>query len=163
MKSTEENEPRLDRCRSTAVTPFPGSGDRRRFPQISPNGQKLAFVLGDGDLAIQNLDGSESRVLHTGWSPPSFEWSPDSRWIAFSTQDNNFNLDIWLVPVDGTRAPFNLTANPRPDRSPSWSPDGKKLAFVSQRDESGGDLWWLWLTEADHTFSWLAMADHGYR
>jgi len=110
----------------------------------------LAFVLGDGDLAIQNLDGSGSRVLHTGWSPPSFEWSPDSRWIAFSTQDNDFNRDIWLVPIDGTRAPFNLTANPRPDRSPSWSPDGKKLAFVSQRDEFGGDLWWLWLTEEDH-------------
>lgn len=149
LKSTEEGEPRLDRCRSTEVTPFPGSGDRRRYPQISPDGKLLAFVLGDGDLAIQNLDGSDSRVLHTGWSPPSFEWSPDSRWIAFSTQDNNFNRDIWLVPVDGTRAPFNLTANPRPDRSPRWSPDGKKLAFISQRDESGGDLWWLWLTEAD--------------
>ena len=150
LKSTEENEPRLDRCRSTSITPFPGPGDRRRFPQISPDGKKLAFVLGDGDLAIQNLDGSDSRVLHTGWSPPSFEWSPDSRWIAFSTQDNNFNRDIWLVPIDGTRAPFNLTANPRPDRSPRWSPDGKKLAFISQRDESGGDLWWLWLTEKDH-------------
>ena len=148
LKSTEEGEPRLDRCRSTEVTPFPGSGDRRRYPQISPDGKLLAFVLGDGDLAIQNLDGSDSRVLHTGWSPPSF-MSPDSRWIAFSTQTTIPTGTSGSSPSMAPVPPSDGTANPRPDRSPRWSPDGKKLAFISQRDESGGDLWWLWLTEAD--------------
>ena len=148
--SSEQNEPRLDRCLSTAVEPFPGPKGRKRSPSVSPDGKTLAYVRGDGDLVVQTLDGENVRVLHTGWSPPSYSWSPDSRWLAFSTQDNNFNSDVWLVPVDGTRAPFNLSANPRPDMSPVWSPDGKKLAFVSQRDENGGDLWWLWLRKEDH-------------
>ncbi|NRA74317.1 MAG: PD40 domain-containing protein, partial [Planctomycetes bacterium] len=150
VHSTETGEPRLDRCLTTEVQRLPGPEGRRRSPLLDPAGKRIAFTQGDGDLAIQNLDGTEHKILHTGWSPPWYAWSPDGKWIAYSTLDNDFNSDVWLVPTDGTRAPFNLSANPRPDRSPAWSPDGRKLCFVSQRDEQGGDLWWLWLRNEDH-------------
>ncbi len=150
VESSEPGEPRLDRCLTTEVKRFPGPEGRRRAPLLDPTGNRIAFIRGDGDLAIQDLDGENFQILHTGWSPPGYSWSPDGQWIAFSTLDNDFNRDVWLVPIDGTRAPFNLTANPRPDQSPAWSPDGRKLCFVSQRDEQGGDLWWLWLRKEDH-------------
>ncbi|MGE4619426.1 MAG: S41 family peptidase, partial [Planctomycetota bacterium] len=129
---------------------FPGPKVRRRAPLLDPAGKKIAYICGDGDIAIQDLDGENFQILHTGWNPPRFSWSPDGQWIAFSTLDNDFNADVWLVPIDGSRAPYNLTANPRPDHSPTWSPDGRKLSFVSQRDEEGADLWWVWLRKEDH-------------
>ena len=150
VQSSEEGEPRLDRCLTTKVERFPGPEVRRRSPLLDPTGKKIAFIQGDGDLVIQDLDGENLRILHTGWSPPWYSWSPDGKWLAYSTLDNDFNRDVWLVPIDGSRAPFNLTANPRPDQSPAWSPDGRKLCFVSQRDEQGGDLWWIWLRKEDH-------------
>ncbi len=149
VTSSEPGEPRLDRCLTTEVTRFPGPQTRRRSPQLSPDGKWLAFLHGDGDLAVQDLDGENFRILHTGWSPVEFSWSPDGQWLAFSSLDNDFNRDVFLVRRDGSMFPFNLSANPRPDLSPAWSPDGRKLCFVSQRDEEGGDLWWVWLRAED--------------
>ncbi|HIK82400.1 MAG TPA: hypothetical protein EYF93_05825 [Planctomycetes bacterium] len=149
VRSSEAGEPRLDRCLTTEVKRFPGPEVRRRSPGLSPDGQQIAFLHGDGDLAVQDLDGGHFRLLHSGWAPVEFRWSPDSQWIAYSTLDQDFNRDVWLVRSDGTMFPFNLSANPRPDLNPAWSPDGRKLCFVSQRDEEGGDLWWLWLRKED--------------
>ncbi|MDE0961069.1 MAG: S41 family peptidase [Planctomycetota bacterium] len=150
VHSSEPGEPRLDRCLTSEVNRFPGPKVRRRSPRLSPDRKQIAFVHGDGDLAIQDLDGENFHILYKGWSPVEFRWSPDSQWIAFSALDQDFNRDVWLVRSDATMFPFNLSANPRPDLNPAWSPDGRKLCFVSQRDEEGGDLWWLWLRKKDH-------------
>ena len=38
--------------------------------QWSPEGSKLAFIKGNGDLWIMDADGSNSRRLLEGWSTP---------------------------------------------------------------------------------------------
>lgn len=62
-------------------------------------------------------------------------WSPDGRWIAYSS-DRGGNFDIWVHPVeDGT--PIRITTSSAHDSQPDWSPDGKQVAFRSERDGGG--------------------------
>src|SRR5207237_8045577 len=43
------------------------------------------------------------------------------------------NPSIWMVAIDGSRAPWHFTTSPQSTNSPRWSPDGKWLAFLSSR------------------------------
>ena len=59
-------------------------------------------------------------------------WSPDGRWIAFST-DVGSGYDLWLAPVSG--GPMQaITHDGKSNLWASWSPDGRKLAFTSGRE-----------------------------
>ena len=67
------------------------------------------------------------------------QWSPDGRWIAFTSTRNNAtvrdpgftnNSDIWIVPAD-SGAIRRLTTDAGPDRSPTFSPDGRRVAYLS--------------------------------
>ncbi|MFC2140067.1 hypothetical protein ACFLR4_05325, partial [Bacteroidota bacterium] len=65
--------------------------------------------------------------------------SPDGKWIAYtvsvpSIEKNNFNSDIWLIPIEGG-APRQLTSSPNGDHSPRWSPCSKMIAFLSDRND----------------------------
>ena len=62
-------------------------------------------------------------------------WSPDGRFIAYSTNTSG-NFDIWVQPLGGGR-PVQVTSDPAVDWQPAWSPDGNSLAFRSERDGGG--------------------------
>lgn len=109
-----------------------GKAPKRRL-SISPDGTRIAYVSGGGDLHVANADGSSNKRLFECWDPPTFDWSPDSGWLVFAAQDQNFNRDIHIVPADGSRPPFNLSRHPDFEGSPKWSPDGRRIAFTGRR------------------------------
>ncbi|HVG18537.1 MAG TPA: PDZ domain-containing protein, partial [Blastocatellia bacterium] len=60
-------------------------------------------------------------------------FSPDGRWIAFSS-DRNGNLDVFVIPSEGGAAK-QLTFHSADDSVLGWTPDSRAVLFSSQRGE----------------------------
>jgi serine/threonine protein kinase len=62
-------------------------------------------------------------------------WSPDSRWIAYTSNENG-SMDIWKVPFSGG-APECITTAEYNEIEPDWSPDGKKIVYSKDGKNAG--------------------------
>lgn len=60
-------------------------------------------------------------------------WSSDGQFIAVTSARYGDNVDIFLLPVDGSEV-IRLTDDPSIDAQLDWSPDDQRVAFVSLRD-----------------------------
>jgi TolB protein len=60
-------------------------------------------------------------------------WSPDGRRIAFTSERDNGDREIYVMNADGSNQ-TRLTSSPGFDENPTWSPDGREIAFDSNRD-----------------------------
>lgn len=116
---------------------------------FSPNGEHLAYVRGLGDLIIMDLESKDPRRFFSSWNRPSYDWSPDGKWIVYTIDDNDFNSDVWIQPLDGSQPAYNISTHPDNDYSPRWSPDGKVIAFTGRRREQEVDIYYVWLRKAD--------------
>lgn len=108
-------------------------------PQLSPDGQQVAYVVTDvlkaenrtqSDIWVVPAAGGEPRRLTDA---PKHDrhpsWSPDGKWIVFeSNRDGNFQ--IWIMPAKGGKA-RKLTSLATEANQPVWSPAGDQIAFVS--------------------------------
>ena len=119
-----------------------------QLPRFSPDGERVAFVRGKGELVVMPAAGGEETVLLDQWATPEYEWSPDGAWIAYSIPDESFNSEVWIVSSSGG-SPYNVSRHPDEDVSPSWSPDGRRLVWLSRRHDDTFDVWGVWLTRAD--------------
>lgn len=142
---------RADGAGLTRLTDGPGSGCDDRQPNWSPAGDRILFqrrVPGsdDWDLYTMATDGSDVRRVTAA---PSCEtdasWSPDGRWIIYSSDDGGLSAsNLFVVPAAGG-VPIRITYDDdREDSAPSWSPDGRWIAFEShevQDEESPASLW----------------------
>ena len=65
----------------------------------------------------------------------STTWSPDGRFIAYSSNRGG-KFDIWVQQVSGGD-PVQITKGPGHKWQPDWSPDGKYIAYRSEDGEGG--------------------------
>jgi len=127
----------------TAVVDGPTNDSR---PTPSPDNNKLAFRRGNGVIAVLDFETKNISTLVSGFDTGvEFRWSPDSKLIAYTMDDRNFNSDVWIVPADGSEPARNVTRHPDSESSPRWSADGKVLAFLSERLNEEVDVWAVFL------------------
>lgn len=60
--------------------------------------------------------------------------SPDQQWIAFDWFRVHQNLDVFLVPADGSAVPTALTHTPEATRFVSWQTDSRGLIVSEDHD-----------------------------
>jgi len=102
---------------------------------------------------VMDAKGKHDKLLFARWrqqwSPLDYTWSPDSRWVALSVDDADYNSDIWVLPADGSAEPVNISRHPKDDFGPVWSADGSLLAWTSNRHNRQYDVYAVYLRRED--------------
>jgi Tol biopolymer transport system component len=111
-------------------------------PIVSPDGKEIAYLEERNIIKVFNIASKKSRVIVPAGvnysyadGDQNFNWSPDGKWIAFSSQEGRYiNSEIALMKADGTGERRNLTQSGFGDFGPSWGLGGKALLWVTDRD-----------------------------
>ncbi|MTI21518.1 PDZ domain-containing protein [Fulvivirga sp. RKSG066] len=154
-KSADDSKPELFKTLKLDIEKITKTGEHEMFVAVSPDGKKVAHGVGRGILKVSEIDEkgklSNTKTLLDGWSNPrGVAWSPDSRWLAYSLSDLNFNSEIYIHAADNSKEPVNVSMHPRGDYGPFWSADGNKLGFVSNRNSGDNDVWFVWLNREEY-------------
>jgi len=98
---------------------------------LSPQGDRVALQLNAGQTDIWVLDltrGVRTRVTFGPVGNVSPIWSPDGKWIAYSSAQNG-HFAICRKPSDGSGAEETLLTVEQQPALHDWSRDGKYLLY----------------------------------
>jgi Tol biopolymer transport system component len=112
-------------------------------PELSPDGQWIAFGGRDGEIHIIRTDGGQQILIPTSnpYEGSRLTWSPDGKQIAYYPYETRelsiINIDCLLrgescIPESRflVRLPWGDGGKGRSEiSSPDWSPDGKYIAY----------------------------------
>ena len=65
--------------------------------------------------------------------------SPDGKWVVYSVLEPSYETDkaisdLWLVAVDGSKAPRRITNTKAAEGDVAWSADSSSIAFTTKRE-----------------------------
>jgi tricorn protease len=102
-----------------------------RYPHYQQGRVAFSYL---GDIWVADEDGKNVQRLTVNRARDVYpRFSPDGKWIAFSS-DRNGNLDVYIIPSTGG-TPKQLTFNSADDAVLGWTPDGSSVLFSSNRGE----------------------------
>lgn len=126
-----------------------------RYPHYH-NGRVVFTYLGDIWTADENGQNVQRLTVNRARDVYA-RFSPDGKWIAFSS-DRNGNLDVFLIPAGGGQAK-QLTNHSADDTVLGWSADSRAVLFSSNRGEDFMPQ--LYLVSVEGGMPWKAGTDMG--
>ena len=126
-------------------------GGNQVDPDINYNGSTLVFASdhentrGNYDIYIssfQELNPRRNRLIRltTGASQDIHPvWSPDGSRIAFSSNRDNGNYDIYVMDSNGSNV-TRLTSGPNQDIFPAWGFAGRTILYASDTNDNLTEL-----------------------
>jgi dipeptidyl aminopeptidase/acylaminoacyl peptidase len=120
--------------------------DRVSEPQVSPDGQWVAYKVGTPDKEANRTASNIWLVPTAGGAPRQLtrsgrdarpQWSPDSKKLAFLSSRGG-TQQVYVIAVEGGEA-TQLTHLSTGADNVLWSPDGKTIAFTSEVYPDCGD------------------------
>jgi eukaryotic-like serine/threonine-protein kinase len=102
----------------------------------SPDGTSVVFSSG-ANLYRRAVTGAGEAELLLKTSEPKLghDWSPDGRFIVYTTVGAETQWDLWLLPLFGDRKPSPFLRTRFNEYQGQVSPDGRWIAYAS--DDSG--------------------------
>ena len=126
--------------------PEEATSQRQPFeePRLSPDGERVVVGIRKGQSDLWMLDLTRGTLTRLTFAGDNFApiWSPDGRWITFSSNKSGPS-NVWRVAADGSTEDEQLIVSPFEQVPGSWSPDGQTLAFTEYHPETGADIWVL--------------------
>lgn len=101
-----------------------------RWYGAAPDRSQVVFQA-VGRIWTASLPSGTPERLTTGNGPFEFSpsWSPDGRWIAYTTWDGSEGGHLWKIPAAGG-SPQQLTTVSTEYAHPVWSPDGAEIVVT---------------------------------
>ena len=111
-------------------------GTMFRLPPVwSPDSTKLAFA--DKSTRLFYVDVTQKKPVQVSQGEygeiTDYNWSPDSKWLAFAKPSENHNHVVYLYALADARS-TPVTSNASDSAAPVFDPEGKYLYFLSNRD-----------------------------
>ncbi len=132
------------------LRPADGSGAEEKVTSLGPgfrytaywsaDSKKLAFIdqamkIRIYDVAVKKVievDQSPDWISHGGLEPFRFQWSPDSRWLAYARPASTSNNAIFLYNTKAGKL-HQATSGYLNDAQPVFDPEGKYLFYASDQ------------------------------
>ena len=119
---------------------LPSTTIERAYPDVSPDGKKLAFIEDRTRLMVMDLKSKKVHQVTDGstWfeTGGGFDYtgSPDSKWFALNYIANGRDpyTDVGIVSANGGSI-TNITGSGYFSESPKWVMEGNAILFTSNR------------------------------
>ncbi|MBI5059695.1 PDZ domain-containing protein [candidate division KSB1 bacterium] len=139
-----------------------GKGGWNFAPSVSPDGKSAVYGDNNRKLWLVSIpDGSHTQIDTSGWEMRSYEWSPDSRYVAYDIVQQSGYSQVKVYDVKEQKI-HTVTDPLFSSYSPTWDPKGKWLYFISSRfmnPHSSANDWSFIIEDADRVYGLALAAD----
>lgn len=132
--------------REGKAAPLSASPRAYADPRLSPDGRRLALHIPDGDDDVWILEMDRETLTRFTFEAGEDEtpvWSPDGRWIAFSSSRAGQPRSVFRKRADGSGAEELLWQTEHHVHLGDWSSDGRTIVLAQLSQESRSDIWAL--------------------